>query len=545
MLSRETHLERGRTHHREGAWSDAYEAFAAADRTAPLSVGDVELLATAVYMLGREDEYAQLLQRAHHLHVDAGEVPAAARCAFWLGLSLMLGGQIAQANGWFSRAERLLEREPGDCVERGYLLIPTLLGHVARGDDRAAHDTAAEAAAIGEGFGDADLAALAVQEQGHALVRQGRVEEGLRLVDEAMLAVTTSRLSPIVTGLIYCNTIAFCQSTYELRRAREWTAALSKWCEGQPDMVAHTGKCLVHRAEILELAGAWEQALEEARQAHERLALGAPDRSTAGYARYRGGEVHRLRGELASAEDAYADASNHGWEPQPGLALLRLAQGRGEDAAGSIRRALGEAADPLARLRLLPAYVEIMLAVDDVESARAASRELDSTSERYSTSVVAATSAHARGAVALADGDPGVALSALRSAFRLWQGLEVPYEAARARCQIGMACRALGDEDTGELELEAARTAFAELGAITDVSRVDAIAPGGGQRHGLTGRELEVLRLAAAGRSNREIATALVISERTVARHLQNIFAKLGVSSRTAACAFAFKHGLA
>ena len=544
MANRATELERGRDHHASGAWSDAYAALAAADRSAPLAVADLELLATSAYMLGREDEYARLLERAHQMHVSAGDVPGAIHCAFWLGLSLLLRGEVARANGWFGRAERLLQREHDDCVERGYLLIPALLGHVMRGDDEAAHDTAAEAAAIGERFGDADLVALAVQEQGHALVRQGRADEGLRLIDEAMVAVTAGELSPIVTGLIYCNTIAFCQSVYELRRAREWTAALTRWCEQQPDMVTHTGVCLVHRAEIMELAGAWGEALEEARRAYGRLALGAPDQSTAGHARYLEGEVHRLLGDFAKAEEAFTEASERAWEPQPGLALLRLAQGRRKAAAGAIRRALGEASDPLRRSSLLPAYVEIMLAVGDVESARAACGELDAISKRYATTFLEATSAHAHGALALADGEPRPALSALRLAFRLWRELGVPYEAARARFQIGLACRALGDHDSVELELGAARTAFAELGAVTDVARVDAIASGADHPHGLTERELEVLRLVAAGSSNREIAAQLVISEHTVARHVQNIFAKLGVSSRTAAGAFAFEHEL-
>jgi ATP/maltotriose-dependent transcriptional regulator MalT len=527
-----------------GEWSAAYDALAQAGRNAPLAAGDLERQATAAYMLGREDEYAQLLERAHHLHAAAGEPRRAARCAFWAGLTFLLQGRVAQANGWFSRAERLLGREPGESVERGYLMIPALLAHVLQGDDAAARDIAAQAAAIGERFGDADLVALAAQEQGHALVRQGAMEEGLRLIDEAMLAVTTGELSPIVTGLVYCNTIAFCRGVWELRRAREWTAALSRWCEQQPDMVAHTGVCLVHRAEILELAGSWEEALAEARRAHRRLALGTADLSAAGQASYCEGEVHRRLGDHARAEAAFTQASRCGWEPQPGLALLRLVQGRAEDAAHAVRRALGESSDPLTRLRLLPGCVEVLIAVEDVESARAAARELDALAERHSTTALEAASAHARGAVALADGDPWEALGALRTAFHCWQELDVPYEAARARVQIALACRRVGDHDTAALELTAAATAFAELGAADDTARVTALAQHAVRPYGLTARELEVLRLVAAGASNRDIAAGLVISEHTVARHLQNIFAKLGVSSRTAAGAFAFEHDL-
>ena len=436
----------------------------------------MELLATSAYMLGRNDDYVDALRRAHHVYLDSGEPLRAVRCAFWTGLAFLLGGESAQANGWFGRGRRLLEREGKDCAERGYLLIPVLLEHVLRGDRQAAHDTAAEAAAIGERCGDPDLVALAAQEQSHALIRQGRTEDGLLLLDETMLAVTSGRLSPIVTGLVYCNTIDFCQSTYELRRAREWTDALSRWCEQQPAMVTHTGVCLVHRAEIMELAGAWDQALEEARLAHERFAREGPKRPEAGRAAYRQGEVHRLRGELALAEDAYGEATACGWEPQPGLALLRLAQGRGEVGARAIRRLLDETSEPFARLTLLPAYIEVVLAQGDVDEAAGACRELEMVAERYEGSrAIEAITAHARGAVSLADGEAQRALIALRRCFRIWQELEVPYEAARARSLVGLACRALGDEDSAARELDAARATFAELGATVDLARLDAL----------------------------------------------------------------------
>ena len=377
-------------------------------------------------------------------------------------------------------------------------------------------------------------------------MNQGRVEEGLRLVDEVLVAAMAGELSPLVTGIIYCNTIAFCQDAYELRHAREWTEALTGWCERQPEMVAHNGLCLVHRAEIMQLQGAWSDALEEARRAAERFTAGVLNQLACGKAHYREGEVHRLRGEFGPAEEAYRQASRCGFEPQPGLALLRLAQDETEKAAAAIRRAVGETTRPLGRAALLPAYVEIMLAVQEQDRARAGSEELDEIAETHASDALRAMSAHARGAVCLAEGDAQEALVALRRAAEIWQRLGAPYESARARVLVGVACETLGDVDATALEMEAARGVFAQLGAAPDLERVGAqpAAGGGADAHGLTGRELEVLRLVAAGRSNRAIAEELVISEHTVARHLQNIFAKLGVSSRTAAGAFAFEHDL-
>jgi ATP/maltotriose-dependent transcriptional regulator MalT len=333
-----------------------------------------------------------------------------------------------------------------------------------------------------------------------------------------------------------------CRAAYEPRRAQEWTAALSQWCERQPDMVSFTGTCCLHRAEIMELRGAWDEALDEAGRARERCER-ARNAAYAAQAEYRGGEVHRRRGQAAAAEAAYRAARDGGYEPQPGLALLRLARGDRDAATAAIRRALAETERPTERARLLPAAVEILLAAGDAEAARAAADELDALAARWSGEMLAATAAAARGAVELTAGDARAALVALRRACDTWRALEAPYEAARAGVLLGLACAALGDEDAAEWELDQARDAFTRLGAAPDVARVDAIRAAA-PAHGLTARELEVLRLVAAGRSNREIATALVISEHTVARHLQNIFAKLGVSSRTAATAFAFSHRL-
>jgi ATP/maltotriose-dependent transcriptional regulator MalT len=535
----------GRNSYARRAWTEAYESLSRADRGQPLGAGDLELLATSAYMLGLNEDYLRALERAHHAQLEAGQPLRAVRCAFWLGVNHALRGEMGAATGWFGRAQRLIEQEQGDCVEQGYLLLPVVLRHVAMGEWEASYAAAVKAASLGERFADADLLALAVAEQGRSLIKQGRVEEGLGHLDEAMVAVTAGELSPIATGLVYCAVIAFCQEVYALRRAQEWTAALSHWCARQPDIVAFTGRCLVHRAEIMQLHGSWDDALGEAQRACERLAQEV-NQLWAAQAFYHQAEVRRLQGDFAAAEEAYREASRCGWEPQPGLALSRLAQGNEDAAAATIRRAVGETAERLKRARLLPAYVEIMLAVGDVQEARSACLELEAIADDCRSRMLDAMVANARGRVALAEGDAGAALVALRQAWRLWHELEVPYEAGRARVLVGLACRVLGDEDSAALELESARAVFEQLGAAPDVARVDSLSrpTPDGETHGLSPRELEVLRLVAAGRSNREIASTLVISEHTVARHVQNIFAKLGVSSRTAASAFAFARNL-
>jgi ATP/maltotriose-dependent transcriptional regulator MalT len=535
-------LDQGREAYARSAWAQAYDSLARADELEPLAADDLELLAISAYMLGREDEWSHVLERAYQRRSEAGERRLAARCAFWIGTQLALRGEMGPATGWLGRAQRLLEGE-GDCVEQGYLLIPVVFQHEAEGDLEGAAATAAAAAETGERFGDRDLFALAVHAQGDILVRGGKVREGLGLLDEAMVAVTEGALSPIVTGIVYCGVILACEHVYELRRAKEWTAALTRWCEQQPDLVAFNGRCLVHRAQILQLQGAWPDALAETERADERFEQ-AMNQAAAARSSYLRGEVHRFRGEFAEAEEAYRKTSRLGSEPQPGLALLRLAQGSRDAAVAAIRRVLGETTDPMRRAGLLPAYAEIVLAAGELDEARGACRELEQICAQCESDMLQAMLAGARGAVELAAGETAGALVSLRQASQAWQVLEAPYEAARARVLVGVACRELGDEEAFALELEAARSAFEELGAAPDVAAVDELQGKAPAAHGLTARELEVLRLVATGKSNREIASALVISEHTVARHVQNIFGKLGVGSRTAAGAFAFEHDL-
>ena len=537
-------LDRARQHYRQRAWTDAFQALFRADQEIPLDAEDLELLAMSAYLIGRDDEYLSALERAHHAHLNAGQRACAVRCAFWLGLRLHFREETGRATGWLSRAERLLEPEAGECAERGYLLLPVVEQRIQSGDFESAYAVAADAAAIGERCGDADLIACARHQQGRIRLQQGQVEIGLALLDETMIAVTAGELSPLVTGLMYCSVIQACQQVYAIDRSREWTVALAQWCDGQPDMVAFAGVCQVHRSEIMQFQGAWPDAIEEARRACAR-SQGVNRQATAA-AFYQQAELHRLQGAFAEAEEAYRNASRLGLEPQPGLALLRLAQERTEAAAAAIRRATGATADPLKRMSLLPAYVEIILAAGDIRDARNACQELGEIAQSFDTGVPGAIAAQACGAVDLAEGDAQAALGSLRRAFEVWHRIEAPYAVARARVLIGLACRALGDEDGAGLEIDAARSVFERLGATPDLARIESLLNGApsGHAYRLTPRELQVLRLVAAGGTNKAIASKLSLSEKTIDRHVSNIFAKLDVPSRTAATAFAYQHKL-
>jgi DNA-binding CsgD family transcriptional regulator len=538
-------LEAARAAFERGAWAEACARLEGVDAAAALDPDDLDRLATAAYLVGDDAESVGARTRAHAAFLARGELVRAARSACWLAFALFdRPGQRAPAAGWLARAQRLVEEAAVPCAEQGWLLCAAARTSVVQGDFASAHARFEEAAGIGARFGDRDLVALARHGAGRSLLGLGRTAEGLTLLDEVMVSVAGGEVGPVVAGIVYCSVISACHSIFDLRRAQEWTAALQRWCDAQPEVVSFRAHCRVRRSELMRLHGAWPEALGEAQRACERLA-GAPPQET-GAAHYQLAEVHRLSGRLEQAEEGYRVASQCGCNPQPGLALLRLGQGQTGAAEAAIRLALQERREPRARVAVLCAAVEILLASGDVASARAASDELGRLAERADAAFLRGASSLGYAAVALADGQALAALEAGRSAAAAWQELDAPYELAAARVLVGRACRQLGDHEGAQLEFEAAHECFEKLGAAPAAASTAALAARAAApaTTNLTGRELEVLRLVATGATNRAIAGRLGISEKTVARHVSNIFMKLDLPSRTAAAAFAFERKL-
>ncbi|TCO35506.1 regulatory LuxR family protein [Kribbella steppae] len=532
-------LERARAAFERRDWATAYERLAAGT---DLQAADLLSLATAAYLVGDNDACIRALQRGYRLQVDDGNPLGAVRFAFWLGLVHNLRGEVAVGNGWSARAERLLADQPDDVVEHGYLRIHEFFRQLGQGDFAGALRLGTEITELARRFDDSDLLAQGLVCQGRLLMYSGRVPEGLALLDEAMVGVAAGEVSPIFAGNTYCAMIEACQEIMDFARASAWTTALTRWCDTQPDLVPYTGQCAVHRGQILRLHGAYGDALAEFNDACRRYAASGAQ-AAAGLALSECGDILRIRGDYLSAEASYDEAAGFGYEAQPGRALLQLARGRTPAALAAVRRLLAETGDQVHRSRLLGPAVEVLLAGGYVDDADAAAVELSGTATGFGCAGLRAAAEYSLALVALERGDPDHALPHARVATQVWNGLQAPYEVARAKVLVGRAFRLLGDEDSAASELTSAVRTFTELGAAPARQEVEKLL----HRDiagGLTGRELEVLRLVASGNSNTEIAHRLVLSDKTVARHLTNIFTKLDVPSRTAAAAYARDHDL-
>ncbi|GAB3772756.1 DNA-binding NarL/FixJ family response regulator [Nocardioides ginsengisegetis] len=440
------------------------------------------------------------------------------------------------------RAERLLESVEEDVVERGYVSLRQMFMALHAGDLPRALERAGDMVERARRFADPDLLAIGLAAMGRVTVYSGDVRTGLALFDEAMVGVAAGEVSAIFAGEAYCVMIEGCQEVGDLGRAAAWTEALHRWCQAQPGLVAFTGQCAVHRGQIMALRGAYREAIEEYAHAIPRY-VSSRNEAACGLAHAERGDAHRVLGELDAAEAAYEAAAGHGYEPQPGLALLWVARGRQSAAVGAVRRLLAEVGDPVSRSRLLVGAVEVLRSCEQPTTDLV--EELEAIASSFDCASLVAAAAYARGRVALDTGDAAGALPYLRKASSLWTSLDAPYEVARVRVEIGRALAALGDGSSASLELTVARRTFEALGTRPALEQVDSLLVPASLPGGLTAREVEVLRLVATGRSNTQIAAELVLSDKTVARHLSNIFGKLDVGSRTAAAAYAFEHGLA
>jgi DNA-binding CsgD family transcriptional regulator len=519
-------------------WTKEYAEVSASD--ADLAPEDLERGAVAAHVLGDDEQAVSLLDRAHRGYLEQGFPDRAARCVYWLIFHLRRAGQVARSAGWIGRLRRILEDYDSD----GHLFYLPLLGEgvelMQAGAVNEALPMVERAAAGARAAGDDDLFVLAGLARGRCLDVQGHRAQALQALDEIMVHVVADRVAPQVVGIAYCSVISLCMDRFDMQRAAEWTQALSHWCDAQSGLMPYRGECQIHRAEILQLHGSWAEATQEAVQVSQRLPVAG---SVAGAAHYRLAELHRLRGKFDLAERSYAAAASCGREVQPGLALVRLAQGNPAASLAGLDRALAESRSPARRSLLLAAKVETALVAGKLDAARTALAELEKNSETIETPYMAALAGHAAGQLRLAEDDPQAALPLLRRAWTLWQQVDAPYEAARTRVQVSAACRLLGDDDAARMELDAARTVFEQLGAQADLvslAPTEGAAPG----HPLTARECEVLALVAQGQTNRGIATILFLSEKTVARHLSNIFTKINVNSRAAATAYAYEHQL-
>ncbi|MFF2485637.1 LuxR C-terminal-related transcriptional regulator [Microbacterium sp. NPDC058062] len=533
-------LDAGRAAVADRRWADAWELLARVDARDGLGGSDLELLATAALLRGEAQASIDALSRAYAAHLSAGDTAGAARSAGWLALNLIEQGDFTNSVLWAARAMRIVNAMPEPGALAGFVRMAPAVGQLGSGNNAEAVHAFEEVLAIAECEADRELATLARLGLGKSLIESGAVSEGLGRLDQAMTSIAAGDVAPLPTGVIVCGAVSDAILAFDLDRAAAWTGVLGRWCIEQPQLIAFSGQYRALEAGLLLVRGAWteasaavELALSRFRAGDYRAIWGAP---------YQHAELSRLRGAFHSAEESYRRAGESGWEPQPGLSLLHLALGRARRAQDEIRRSAA-GADPLTRRYLLPAVAEVEIAAGDHDAARRAVEELRDASGTSATPMLDATIAATDARVLLAEGRTADALDAARTAVRAWDLVGAPYEAARSRVLAGRALHTIGEAEAAHEEFDAARTVFLALGAEPAVAELAAVM--GDRRAGaLTARELEVLRLVSTGLTNRRIGERLSLSEKTVARHLANIFGKLGITSRAAATAYAYENGL-
>jgi ATP/maltotriose-dependent transcriptional regulator MalT len=525
-------------------WQAAHDAAAAVEVADPIARATrLELLADALWWLGRLDECIDRREAAYLAFDELGERRRAGQCAVWLYEHHLFKARPAIAGAWLQRARYALADDP-ECVEHGALVLREAEAAHGRGELEVAATLSQAIVELGRRLRSADLEAEALQTYGRLLIDQGDPVGGLARLDEAMLFAVEGRLGAYSTGKVYCSLISACEELGDLRRAAEWTEATSRWARDHPFAI-FPGICRVHRASALNWSGKLADAEREASKACvELLDIHRPN-AAAAFAEV--GDIRRRLGDLDGAEQAFAKAQELCGSTCSGLALLRLAQGRVDAAFAVIGRCLDEAGwNRLGRARLLATHVQICVASGDLDTAATGAAELEATAEAFGSAMLRATALSARGRVQLARHESQAACVTLREALELWQTFDVPYEVATTRTLLGQALREVDDHEGAASSFAAAEALFEQIGAHLAAREARGSRDVAGQRlpAGLSAREVEVLRLIAAGRTNKEIASELFLSAKTVSRHLSNIFTKIGVSSRSAATAFAFEHDL-
>lgn len=544
MEDRVEGLESARVAFQQRDWATARRAFKQAADDGDLAADDLAALANASWWLGEIDETNRLFEEAHRRYLEQGRRAEGCLAAMEIAINHFLRGEQVLASGWMARATRLAAELPEGPVH-GYLSYALDVDSSFGGRDFDKALTAARRVQeLGRRYGDAQLIAIGLLGEGRILIKHGSPAAGLALLDEAMVAILAGEIGPDWAGNIYCNTISACHELADYGRMRQWTEATERWLTTLSGAVLFSGICRVHRVQLLILEGELERAASDAIRVCDELAEISV--ANAAEAWYQLGEARRLGGDHDGAEGAYTAAHQRGRDPQPGLALLRLAQGRSKAALSSVRSALiAKPGQPLARVPLLAAQHEIALASGDLATAREACSELRATAATYGTPGLEALTAVASGALALAEGQVEEALVALRDGCRGWRELKAPYHVARACLLLARSYRELRDEDAAAMEDAAADELLGELGIARSVLVAGLAAGPAARPAGLSAREVEVVALVAAGLTNPAIAAQLGISPRTVARHLANIFVKLGAASRTEAARQAFELGLA